>query len=142
MNNSVQNDIEKPINGEVVKNEQKPTELVKSFRPTPHMILWLEKSMELGFGATVSEISKQSNVDRTNWYMWIRKPEFVEWWNTQWQQYIRAVRHKLSLIGLKKAESDYTYWKDMMTVTGNIQPEGPAMISPTQINVNLDKYIK
>ena len=128
--------------GEVVKSEQNITIPEKKFKPTPHMFLWLEKSMELGFGASVFDISKQAKVARTNWYMWIRNPDFVQWWDDQWQQYIKSARHKLTLIGLKKAETDYTYWSDMMKATGNVPTEVQPTPNATQVNVNLGKYIK
>lgn len=142
MDNTAQITTEKPIEGEVVKNTQNFTPVKVEFKPTPHMYRWLEKAIELGHGASITEISKNSKVERRNWYIWIRNPNFVNWWDTQWKQHLMINRWKLNAIGMKNAESDYTYWKDMMMVTGNMQPEGPAIVNPTQVNVNLDKYIK
>lgn len=121
MNETAQK-IVKPVKGE--ENPQNSTEIEAVFDPTPHMLKWLEKAMELGHTASITDVAKESGVDRTNWYIWTRNPKFVEWWDNQWQSHLRVNRWKLDAIGMKQATSDYSYWKAMMERTGNLQPEG------------------
>jgi hypothetical protein len=105
------------------KVQQNSTDLVKAFEPTPHMLKWLETAIELGHTASITDISKESKVDRTNWYLWIRNQKFVEWWDSQWQKYLKVNRWKLDAIGMREAEKDHQYWKEMMERTGNIEKE-------------------
>ena len=94
-----------------------------NFSPTKGMFGWLAKSFELGYSASLSDIAKAVGIQRDNWYQWLARPGFVEWWDSQWQLELKRVRWKLDSIGLKKAEKDYRFWKDMMNRTGNTIPE-------------------
>ena len=116
--------------------QQKSTDEAKPYEPTLTMIKWFETALELGHTATISEIAEKSGVDRTTWYVWLKDPQFVEWWDGQWQQYLRVNRWKLDSMGMKQAERNYDYWHTMMERTGNIQPErGPAVAN--QFNIAL-----
>jgi hypothetical protein len=110
------------------------TEIETPFVPTVHMLKWLETAIELGHTATITEVSKEAKVDRTTWYLWIKDPKFVDWWDNQWQTHLALNRWKLDAIGMSKAESNYDYWRDMMQRTGNLssQQQGGNL---TQVNV-------
>jgi len=127
------------------KNQQNSTLSTKKFIPTPAMKKWLAAAMELGVTASVSEISEKSKVDRTTWYTWIGKLNFVEWWDKEWKMYIKTQRHKLDLIGLKQAETNHDWWRDMKKVVGEPVPSDPIPgMPPIQVNtqVNVDKYME
>lgn len=122
-------------------NLQESTEIKEVFEPTKMMLKWLDTAFDLGYTASISEVARESGVDRTTWYLWVKDQKFVEWWDSQWQKYLTLNRWKLDAIGMKQAERNFDYWHDMMERTGNLQqkPQGGNM---TQVNVNLDKYMK
>ncbi len=127
------------------KNRQNSTPPEKMFSPTPAMQKWLAAAMELGLTATISQISEKSKVDRTTWYTWIDKPQFVEWWDNMWKKYIKLHRHKLDLIGFKQSETNHDWWRDMKKVVGEPIPSDPIPgMAPIQVNtqVNVDKYME
>lgn len=116
--------------------QQQSTDPPKAFEPTKTMEKWLEAALELGHAATITEIAESSGVDRTTWYVWLKDPAFVEWWDSQWQQFLKVNRWRLDSIGMKQAERNYDYWRTMMEITGNIVPDkGPA--TANQFNINL-----
>ena len=115
---------------------QNSTKIEKPFKPTKGMLKWLEKSFELGYLASISEIAEGAGLNRDNWYQWLSKDEFVEWWDSQWHKELIINRWKLYAIGLKKAEKSYRFWKDMMNRVGNTIPE-PASIG-AQINTQFN----
>lgn len=99
---------------------QKSTEIEKAFVPSPAMLKWFATATELGYTARISEVAKESKLDRKNWYLWIAKNGFVEWWDGEWQQYLKVNRWKLDAIGMKQSELNFNYWHDMMQRVGNI----------------------
>lgn len=100
---------------------QKSTEEIEVFQPSKGMMKWFEVAVELGHTAAITDIAKKAKLDRDNWYQWLERPQFVEWWDNMWKRYITLNRWKLDAIGMKKAETDYQYWHDMMERMGNIQ---------------------
>ena len=99
----------------------------KEFKPTKKMVKWMLTTFELGFEASGREIQEASGVGRDNWYSWINKDGFLNWWDDQWQQVLKKSRWQLDAIGLKEAKKSYSYWKDMMNRTGNTIPEPGAI---------------
>lgn len=116
--------------------QQQSTELAEGFEPTNGMIRWFEAAVEAGHTATISDIARQAGLDRTNWYLWLKKPGFVEWWDKQWGQFLRVNRWKLDAIGMKQAERNFDYWQAMMERTGNLRPKESGGIAQ-QINIGL-----
>ncbi len=110
--------------GEITKLDQitpqKSTKTEDAFTPTPHMLKVWDAAVELGYTASITKIMKKAGADRKNWYLWRRNPDFVEWWDREWQMHIKLSRWRLDAIGLKKAEKEYEYWHDMQERTGNI----------------------
>lgn len=115
---------------------QESTPEPKPFEPTKGMIRWLETAFELGYTATIISIAERAEMNRDNWYQWLEKPGFVEWWDAQWQGFLRLNRWKLDAIGMKQAERNYDYWRAMMERTGNIQPDKAPGVA-NQFNFNL-----
>lgn len=112
-------------NGELQTKDspQNVTKLENSFNPTRAMKRCLSVTFDLGYGASITDIAKETGINRKTWYDWLDKPGFVEWWDAQWQKHLHRSRWKLDAIGLKKAEKSYRFWKDMQNRTGNTIPE-------------------
>jgi hypothetical protein len=122
-------------------NEQKSTEIEEVFEPTPLMLKWLDTAIDLGYTASITDVAEASEINRGTWYLWVKDPKFVEWWDSQWQKYLTLNRWKLDAIGMKQAERNFDYWHDMMERTGNLQQK-QQLGNMTQVNVSLDKYMK
>lgn len=112
----------------------------EQFKPTNGMLRWFDSALELGYGASITDVAIKSELQRSNWYEWIDKPGFVEWWDSQWQKYFVINRWKLKAIGMKQAERNYDYWHDMMLSSGQLQEKGNT--TAIQFNFNGGKYIK
>lgn len=115
---------------------QNSTSDIKVWEPTPTMLKWLEAAEELGIGASITSVAEKAGVDRKNWYWWQADDKFVEWWESQWKKYIRLHKHKLDLIGLKQAETNHDWWRDMKKVVGEPIPEDPIIPSTAIQNNN------
>lgn len=89
------------------------------FKPTPAMIVWLDKSKELMSG-NVTEISEACNISRQTWYRWWENNDFKRWFNRNWESYLMFNNWQLDLIGLRKAETDYRYWAFMQDKIGRL----------------------
>lgn len=117
-------------------SQQKSTKEVVPFEPSRGMLRWFAAAVELGPNASITEVAKKAELDRSNWYLWLEKDGFVEWWDEQWGKFLRLNRWKLDAIGMKQAERNYDYWRTMMERVGNIVPEKtPA--TANQFNINL-----
>lgn len=116
--------------------QQDSTNVPTVWEPNTNMLKWLDAAEELGFTASITDIAKKSGVDRTTWYFWQNDENFVEWWDKIWKKYIKLHRHKLDLIGLKQAETDHTWWRDMKKVVGEPIPEDPIIPSTAIQNNN------
>lgn len=101
------------------------------FEPTNTMLKWFDTAVDLGYTASISQVSEVSGVARSMWYDWMKKDGFAGWWDSQWQQYFNSNRWKLKAIGMKQAERNYDYWHDMMTASGQL-----AEAKGTNVQVN------
>ena len=118
------------------KNQENSVIPQEEFKPTRTMKAWLQTTLELGYAASITEIAEKLKVDPSNWYKWLGKDGFVEWWDGQMQKILHQNRWKLDQIGLKQAKTKYNYWKDMMNRTGNTIPEqGNAIQVNQQFNM-------
>ncbi len=109
--------------------------------PSRAMLRFLSATDELGPNAPISQIAKLAKVSRDLWYEWMSWPEFVDWWDKQWQTQFKLHRWKLKAIGLKKAEEDHSWWSDMMKVMGEMPPDAPTPAGPQnafQFNLGAD----
>lgn len=133
-----QNKLPTITNSELSKNS---TEEVK-FKPTASMRLWVATSIDL-VSDNVSRISKECGVDRKNWYIWLKKPGFLEWFDQERERNMTLIRHKLDNIGLQKAKTDFRYFELMQRVAGRNTSDDKDEKSPgVQVNFNANKFIK
>jgi len=119
------------------KSEQNLTKEAEEFKPTKKMLRWFDTTVELGYTASILDISNASKVSRTQWYEWSRNDEFVKWWDDQMQRNLHQNRWKLDKIGLKQAKNKYNYWKDMMNRSGNTIPEAQQIGQQVNQQFNL-----
>ncbi|KKL49703.1 hypothetical protein LCGC14_2312880 [marine sediment metagenome] len=108
---------------------------LQKFTPSSPMKKWLVTSFDLGYGASVSTVSKAAKVSRRSWYNWIEIDQFVKWWDGMWQKHLMGMRWRLDAIGMKKAEKEYEYWKEMMVRTGNLAGEQEGTSPQAQVNI-------
>lgn len=114
---------------------------VRPFVPSRAMMRFLAAADELGPSAPITQIAKAAKVDRDNWYQWIERPQFVEWWDKQWSTQFKLHRWKLKAIGMKHAQDDHAWWTDMMKIMGEMPQDNPQQSTPTnaiQFNLGAD----
>lgn len=110
----------------------------KEFHPTPHMLVWLDTAIQLESDNT-SEISETCKISRTAWYDWLKDPEFVEWFNAEWDRRIKGHAWKLDVIGMKNSKRDFNYWKAMQQRVGRLEDKPSAL---QQFNIGNDMGIE
>lgn len=113
-----------------------------NFKPTSSMKLWVAASIQLGTD-NITNIAEECGVDRKNWYVWLKKPGFMEWYEQEMQRSVVLLRQKLDNIGIKKAATDYRYFEAMQRIVGrdlldDKNEKGPGV----QVNFNANKFIK
>jgi len=117
----------------------------KPFRPTAAMRLWVRTSVTLDT-AKISRIAEECGVDRNNWYNWLKKPGFLQWYDAEREEAMVLLRSQLDSIGLKQAAKDFRYFKLMQKIAGRDVSDDPAQPqlpgSPVQVNFNANKFIK
>lgn len=121
------------------KNSTKSVE----FKPTNNMKIWVATSVQLRT-ENIAKIAQECGVDRKNWYLWIKKPGFLEWYADELERSVVLMRQQLDNIGLRMAEKDFRYFEAMQKVVGRDLSEKDAAqpSSPVQINFNPSKFIK
>lgn len=107
---------------DLVKEESIQSTENEEFLPTPHMEKWLDTAIQLETDE-INKIAEESRVDRSTWYLWIKNPKFVDWYDTEYSKGLKANRWKLNAIGMKRAKNDHKYWQDMQRITGNLKEE-------------------
>lgn len=95
------------------KNQQK-------FTPTTLQIKWLHAASDCSVDPTITAIADAIDCDRSNWYKWNKDPEFVEWWNREWERVMCNSVWRLDKIGMRKASEDFRYWKALQEKYSNI----------------------
>jgi len=117
------------------KSSQKSLATPKPFRATAAMRLWAGASVNL-MSDNITEIATECKVNRNNWYMWLKRPEFLEWYEQERQRLFVIVRQKLDNIGLKMADKDFRYWKAMQKIAGrDVSEDSPPNHSPIQVGI-------
>lgn len=108
------------------KKLQKNTTDQPKFKPTPGMRVWLDSACEL-MTDNKSKIADHCGVDRSNWYDWVKKSGFEDWFYSNWKKNRRRLIPKLDEIGMQKADEDFNYWKTMR------QAAEPEPVSDTKV---------
>ena len=108
------------------------------YKPTPHMIVFVETAVRLGTDS-VAEIVRETGIDESNYYKWRKDPEFMRWMNEYANQLIRGDGWKLNNIGMRKAKQDHRYWESMQKIVGNIKDGNQTNIG-VGISVNIVDY--
>lgn len=83
------------------------------FEPTPQMIRWFTKAVELQ-STSISKIADGLGLHRNTFYYWIKTPGFKNWWLGMVASYFHTVYLQLIGIGLRMSEKDYRYWHDLL----------------------------
>lgn len=117
-----------------VDNSQKELAKREEFQPTPAMIVWVDAAVKLGTD-NKSEIERECNVSRNNWYEWIKQDGFEDWFFTEYKRKRRRWLPKLDEIGMKYAKrGDHNFWKDMNKKAGEDLDAKKAPQVAVQVN--------
>lgn len=109
---------------------------VQPFKPTLHMINWLDTAIQLATDSP-TPISAKNEQRRENWYDWLKIDGFEDWFYENYKKKRRRWLPKLDEIGLKMADKDFKYWEAMNKKAGEIL-DGAS----TNVQVNVLNQIK
>jgi hypothetical protein len=104
---------------------------VQPFKPTLGMEKWLDIQIEIKSDSP-TEISIESGLSKTNWYEWLKRPGFKDWYYAEYEKRTREWRPYLDSIGLKRAKHDFNYWKEMQKIAGRTETQ--------EINQQFNKF--
>lgn len=115
---------------------KKQTELtetteLKEFKPTPHMIVWLDTAIKSG-SDVIDEIGRLSGVNESSYYKWLNVPGFVDWYEEEWNRRLKGNAWRLDAIGMKNSRKDFNYWKAMQQRVGRLEDKPGSLV---QVNV-------
>ena len=110
------------------KDPQELDSSVQSFKPTPAMTVWLNTQIETRSDSP-TYISQKAGLSKANWYEWLKKPGFEDWYYQAYEEKTRRWRPYLDNIGLKKARNEYNYWKDMQRIAGRTENKQSIQIN-------------
>lgn len=101
------------------------------FKPTNLQVKWLDKAIELQ-EYIPTRIAKELKCESDNWYIWIKNPDFLKWWDQEWTNWRMAHRYKLMEIAFKKAEESEPILIRLMRLFGFVLPPDPEKELPYQ----------
>lgn len=116
-------------------NQQISTE----FKPSDNQLLWFNTAVK---NATKSptDVAELLDMDRSTFYRWMDDPKFREWWEAQWAKYYEQMKHRLIEAGAKQAETNHTWWRDMMEILGFAKPKEDKPATQNTINVMANAF--
>lgn len=120
-------------------SKQEPTKLQQAtekpvFKPTPHMLVWLDTQTTLQTDV-VDEIARQSGIDESSWYRWLKEDGFEDWYWEQYDKRIRRWKPMVDAIGVKFArKGSEKHFEYLAKRTGNITDKAVSTTVPVQIN--------
>lgn len=85
------------------KAQSKLSPVVKEFRTTPSMFIWLDKQIELATDV-IDEIARQSGVNESSWYNWKKMPGFEDWYWGEYDKRVRRWKPLVDSLGVKFAK--------------------------------------
>lgn len=110
---------EKQTDSEAVQGVSQSVTSAKEFTPNLDMMKWVDTAIQLETD-TISDIAEACGIDRKQWYRWLDRPGFIDWFRGEWNRKLQAHSWKLDAIGMKRAKVDHKYWHDMQNRVGNL----------------------
>ena len=106
---------------------------VHIFKPTLGMEKWLDTAINLASDSP-TEISSESGLSKTNWYEWLKLPDFEDWYYESYKNKRKRWLPSLDAMGMKHAKAGkYDFWKDMNKKAG--EDLGQKQDNNIQVNV-------
>ncbi len=134
-----QNNPTAPVAIEPVKDAGIVQRITEKFKPSPIQVSWISVGFELGTqkASLIAAELKKRNIKETDdtsmWYRWNSDPSFRDWWTEQWFRFYEAQKHMLIAAGMKQAEADHEWWRDMMEFFGFLKPRDTGGAQPTSL---------
>ena len=126
----------------IIKNNEALQNATNSdvYKPLPSQIVWLDTALQLETDS-ITDIEQACGIDRTQWYRWLDRPGFIDWYNNTWNEKLRGHAWKLDIIGMKQGKKDFNYWKAMQQRVGNLTEKPTVALQVnTVINEKKNEY--
>lgn len=104
----------------------------KQFRPTDKMINLLRVMLDIDVEPTITAFCKAADINRSTYYAWFDDPDFVGWFNREWEMAMARQVSWLDRVGLQKSVKDFRYWEALQMKYGKFSRR------ETNTNVNID----
>ncbi len=79
---------------------------------------------------------------RNKWLSWQKNPQFVKWWNENWNKVMRAAVTYLDKVGLELARTDCRYWEAMQKKYGGYQEQKNQAMPTIVFNIPRPETVK
>lgn len=118
----------------------KDSTIDQPFTPSAGMKVWLDAAIQSDTD-NITEIAQSCGMDRKNWYVWLDKPGFIEWWEAEWNRKLLGQGWRLDQIGMKNAKRDHRYWESMQKRMGRLQDKQPLVAIGAKADVMNVEFI-
>ena len=127
------------MTSQLAKQEEKALKdstIIPTFQPTPHMLVWLDTAIN-AMTDNKTEIARQSGMDESSWYKWLKLDGFEDWYWAEYDKKTRRWKPMVDSIGIKYAQrgSD-KHFEYLAKRVGNIK-EDSGNTQATQVNINV-----
>ena len=96
------------------------------------MINLLRAMLDVDVKPTITAFCEKAEIDRGTYYNWFDNPQFVEWFNKEWELAMAKQVSWLDRVGLQKSVKDFRYWEALQMKYGKFSRR------ETNTNINLD----
>ena len=101
----------------------KNTQHNSTFKPTPKMLSYVNKLLDLNENLSQTEIVKRLKIDRTTVWGWYKNVDFVNWLNEQSRELFAKSKSDRIKAAVKKAKNgDYNFAKLIFEMEGEYTP--------------------
>lgn len=128
-----------PAPPQQVEETSHNTQLSTEFVPSDNQLKWFNTAVAVA-SKSPTEIADELGMARETFYKWMKDPKFRAWWEEQWATYYQNMKHKLFEIGVKQAETNHSWWRDMMEILGFAKPKEDKPAAQNTINVMANAF--
>ena len=117
------------------KDSTQATQVVE-FKPTPHMIVWLDTQVRMKTDV-IDHIAKKSGIQESTWYKWLKKDGFEDWYWPEYDRRMRRLKPLVDRIGMKYAErGSAKHFELMAKRVGNVADNNRESLGVEMTNGN------
>lgn len=111
---------------------------IEVFKPTPHMIVWIDTAIQM-IGESIESIATECGIDRSTYYSWKKDPKWIDWYTEEYKKRRSRLIPQLDEIAMKWArKGSFSHLELLTGKAGDLPNKGPD----TAIQVNIVNHLK